>query len=97
MAQIPIGGSTTRFYTVEVRRHVGYDEQIPYNGVVIHKVNTTLSDRVAQVVDVDNNGNPNDAGATWRPGETFSDPTNGITVTVNARVPGGFSVTISSQ
>jgi hypothetical protein len=97
MAQIPIGGSTTRFYTVEMRRHVGYDEQIPHNAVVIHKVNTTLSDRVAQVVDVDNNGNPNDAGAEWRPGETFSDPTNGITVTVNARVPGGFSVTISSQ
>jgi hypothetical protein len=97
MAQIPIGGSTTQFYTVEARRAVGYDKQIPHGAIVIHKVNTTLGDRLAQVVDVDNNGDPNDAGARWRPGETFSDPTNGITVTVNAVVKGGFSVTISSQ
>jgi len=97
IAQIPIGGSATLFYTVEVRRGAGYDAQIPHNAVVIHKVDMTLSDRVAQVVDVDNNGDPNDAGARWSPGETFSDPANGITVTVNAPVQGGFSITISAQ
>jgi hypothetical protein len=94
MAQIPIGGSATQFYTVEARRFVGYDNQIPAEAVVIHKVDTTRSDRVARVVDSDSNGNPNDAGAMWTPGETFTDPTNGITVTVNAVTTGGFSVTL---
>jgi hypothetical protein len=97
MAQIPIGGSTTQFYTVEARRPAGYDKQIPHGAIVIHRVDTTRSDRVARVVDSDGNGNPNDTGARWRPGETFSDPANGVTVTVNAKVPGGFSVTISYQ
>jgi len=97
MAQIPIGGSTTQFYTVEARSPVGYDEQIPHGAIVIHRVDTTRGDRVARVVDNDGNGDPNDAGAQWRPGETFADPANGVTVAVNAKVPGGFSVTISYQ
>jgi N-acetylneuraminic acid mutarotase len=45
-------------------------------------------------VDVDNNGNPNDAAAMWTPGETFTDAANGITVTVNAQTATGFQVTI---
>src|SRR5215510_2762097 len=94
MAQIPIGGSTTQFYTVEARRFAGYDNQIPGEAVVIHKVDTTQSDRLAQVVDSDNNGNPNDAGARWTPGETFTDSANGIAVTVNAVTTAGFSVTV---
>ena len=49
---------------------------------------------MAQVVDVDNNGDPNDAGAMWTPGETFTDAANGITVTVNAQTATGFQVTI---
>jgi M6 family metalloprotease-like protein len=67
MAKIPIPGSTTRFYTVEVRRSTGYDGQTPGEAVVIHKVDTTLSDRNARVVDADNDGDPNDAGAMWLP------------------------------
>jgi hypothetical protein len=94
MAQIPIGGSTTQFYTVEARRFAGYDNQIPNEAVVIHKVDTTRSDRVARVVDSDSDGDPNDAGAMWTPGETFTDSANGITVTVNAVSTAGFEVTI---
>jgi hypothetical protein len=97
MAQIPIGGSTIRFYTVEARRFTGYDSQIPGEAVVIHQVDTTRSDRLAQVVDVDNNGDPNDAGAMWTPGETFTDLANGITVSVNAATTTGFEVTILSD
>ena len=80
MAQLPIGGSTTQFYTVEVRRVAGYDGKLPEEAVVIHRVDTTRTDRNAQVVDNDGNGNPNDASAMWRPGETFVDSTNGLTV-----------------
>jgi M6 family metalloprotease-like protein len=82
MAQIPIGGSTTQFYTVEVRRFAGYDAKLPGEAVVIHRVDATRSDRDAQVVDPDVNGNPDDAGAMWVTAETFVDPANGITVSV---------------
>ena len=57
-----IGQHFSTFYTVETRRFDGYDggsgyhSRIPGEGVVIHKVDTTLSDRLAQVVDPDNNG-----------------------------------------
>lgn len=95
MAQIPIPGSTTRFYTVETRRFTGYDGQIPGEAVVIHKVDTTLSDRNAKVVDATNNGDPNDAGAMWLPGETFTDSAKGIKVKVTGATASGYNVTIN--
>jgi hypothetical protein len=90
MAKIPIKGSKTQFYTVEARRLQGTDPydgdlngRIPGDAIVIHKVDTTLGDRNAKVVDSTRAGsNPNDAGAMWLPGETFTDKTNGITVKV---------------
>ncbi|MBA3474373.1 MAG: hypothetical protein H0T57_14290 [Rubrobacter sp.] len=108
MAQIPIKGSATRFYTIEARRNSGYDGhtngRIPGQAIVIHKVDTALSSRNAQVVDVDPantpNTNANDAGAMWLPGETFTDAANGITVEVKGETstgenPSGYSVNIS--
>jgi hypothetical protein len=97
IAKIPIKGSNTQFYTVEARRLQGNDTttppvppydgdlngRIPGEAIVIHKVDTTLGDRDAKVVDSTRKGsNPNDAGAMWLPGETFTDKTNGITVKV---------------
>ena len=95
MAQIPIGDSPTDFYTVETRLFAGYDDEIPDEAVVIHKVDTTLADRLAQVVDIDNNGDPNDAGAMWTPGEIFTDLANGIEVSVDAARSTSFQVTIA--
>src|SRR5439155_18606570 len=94
MATIPIDNAPGQFYTVEARRQVGYDVNIPGNAVVLHRVDPTRGDRVAQVVDVDNNGDPDDAGAQWTVGETFTDLANGITVAVNAQTTTGFQVTI---
>jgi hypothetical protein len=94
MAKIPIGGSLTNFYTVETRRLIGYDQAIPDEAVIIHRVNTALGDRDAQVVDATNNSNPNDEGAMWRAGETFSDATNQISVTVNSGAGSLFNITI---
>jgi hypothetical protein len=96
MARVPIGGSSTSFYTVEARRFAGYDVQVPGEGIVIHRVNTTLSDREAQVVDPDGDGDPNDAAAIWLPGETFSDPANQIVVAVTAATGTGYQVTIQN-
>jgi hypothetical protein len=99
MAQIPIGRSTTRFYTVEARRFADYDNTgpIPGEAVVIHRVNTALDDRLAQVVDPDNNGNPNDAGAMWLPGETFTDSANAISVQVTGSTASGYTVRIKND
>ncbi len=96
MAQLPIGGSASQFYTVEVRRFAGYDTKLPGQAVVIHRVDTTRSDRDAQVVDIDGCCNPNDAAAMWLPGETFVDSVNQFTVAVNAQVGNGFQVTITN-
>ncbi|MDD5559579.1 hypothetical protein, partial [Candidatus Methylomirabilis sp.] len=92
MAQIPFGDSTTQFYTVEARRFAGYDTNAPGEAVVIHHVNWGS----AQVVDPDGNWDPNDAGAMWTPGETFTDPATGITVSVDAATATGFQVTITT-
>ena len=94
MAQIPIGDSTTDFYTVETRLFAGYDDEIPDEAVVIHKVDTTLEDRLAQVVDIDNNGDTNDAGAMWTVGETFADLATGLQVSIDAAWSTSYRVTI---
>jgi M6 family metalloprotease-like protein len=95
MAQIPIGGSSTQFYTVEARRFAGYDAGLPGEAIIIHSVDTTRN-KPAQVVDPDLNGNLGDAGAMWKPGETFIDEPNGISVAVEAFDGTGFTVTVAS-
>ena len=96
MAKIPIAGSSTKFYTVEARRSTGYDAQIPGEAIVIHKVDTSLgANRPARVVDATNNGDPNDAGSMWLPGETFTDSANGISVEVTGETTSGYQVTIN--
>ena len=97
MAQIPIGESPTDFYTVEARLFDGYDDGIPDEAIVIHKVDTTLADRLAQVVDVDNNGDPNDEGALWTVGEIFTDAENNLQISIDAAYATGYRVTISTN
>ncbi len=97
LAQIPIGESPTDFYTVEARLFAGYDEEIPDEAIVIHKVDTTLEDRLAQVVDVDNNGDPNDAGAMWTVGEVFTDVENNLQISIDAAYASGYRVTINTD
>ena len=97
MAEIPIGNSPTDFYTVEARLFAGYDDGIPDEAIVIHKVDTTREDRLAQVVDVDNNGDPNDDGAMWTLGEVFTDLENSLQVSIDAAYAGGYLVTINTD
>jgi hypothetical protein len=82
MATIPILG-TSNYYTVERREFVGFDLAVPAEAVVIHEVNPYRS-RPANVVDPDNNGNPNDAGSYWVPGEQWTDETGTIHVLVHS-------------
>lgn len=93
MAQIAIPGSLG-VYTVETRRFVGsYDLRLPAEAVVIHRTNGSS----AQVVDVDANNNPNDAGAQWLPGETFVDSAARISVAVEGLEGDAFRVRISTS
>jgi subtilisin-like proprotein convertase family protein len=95
MAKIPIAGTSTRYYTVEVRRRVGYDVQLPGEGVIIHEIDETRG-IPANVVDADGNGNTGDAGGIWLPGETFTAGADGIGVSVNSATATGYVVTLTS-
>lgn len=96
LATVPIAAG--RFYTVEARCFAGYDTAIPGEAVLINEVDTVTPgrDNPAHVVDADGNGNVNDAGAMWTVGETFSDATNDIRVTVVSASASGYRVTITN-
>ncbi|MFN3648215.1 MAG: hypothetical protein ACK47B_01440 [Armatimonadota bacterium] len=98
MAQIPLPGGSPRFYTVEARKKVGYDETLPSEGVVIHLVDPTRqgTDRLAQVVDGDGNGFAGDGGTVWVPGELFVDRANGLSVRVVGETATGCTVQITT-
>lgn len=95
MAQIPIDGSATHFYTVEARQRAGYDAKLPGSGLIIHEVVTSRV-RPARVVDPDNNGDPGDSAALWTVGETFIGQDN-VVVTVDEAVGDGYQVTIANE
>jgi hypothetical protein len=98
MAEIRISGSSTRFYTIEARQFAGYDDALPPlpgEALIIHDVDPAGASH-AQVVDPDGNGDPNDSGAMWLPGEAFVDTENQISVTVMGEVSEGFVVTIEN-
>ncbi|MEJ5224639.1 MAG: S-layer homology domain-containing protein, partial [Anaerolineales bacterium] len=95
MAQIPVLGSSTRFYTLEARNFYGYDVKLPGKAVIIHEVLTTRAEP-AKVVDVDLNGNTGDAGAMWVVGETFQDSANQVSVAVLAASGDNFQVRVTN-
>lgn len=85
---------------------------MPGEAVVIHDVDefrvvtdqfngSQSRDRNARVVDLDNDGDPNDWGGNatndcqWKPGETFTDSVRGITVRVNSFTATEADVTIT--
>jgi M6 family metalloprotease-like protein len=89
LVEIPV--STDVFYTLEARVVGGYDDP-PGSAVLINLVGGHSPP--AQVVDADNDGNPNDDGAMWLPGETFRDASADITVTVEAETSAGYRVSV---
>jgi len=98
VAELPIPGGSGAFYTLETRRYAGYDgtTRLPGEGVVIHRVDPNDGATPAKVVDADDNGDPNDAGAIWVPGETFTDLATGVQVSVLAATATGYTVRVST-
>jgi M6 family metalloprotease-like protein len=96
VAYLPVRGAPDRFYTLEARRNAGYDMKLAGEGVIIHYVEIGRTNP-ARVIDIDGNGNTNDAGAMWTIGETFSDTVNGITVTVVSATATGYVINANNQ
>ncbi len=86
MAKLLVNGSPTYFYTVEYRTPVGWDGAgpIPGQAVILHRVDTTLEDLQAEVVDPDGNGDPNDEAAMWLPGESYLNASAAVVVHVES-------------
>ncbi len=101
MGEIPINADGNESYTIELRRYAGLDSKLPAEGVIIHRINPNRicsregCEGPAQVVDPDNNDNPNDAGAVWQPGESFSDPANGIVINILMEQETGYLVKVT--
>jgi M6 family metalloprotease-like protein len=97
VAILETGEAGGRHFTVEARTRIGYDSKVMGDGVVIHEiVPGRLDANPAHVVDADQDGDPADSGTLWTVGETFTDPSTGITVTVDAATATGFLVTMGS-
>jgi hypothetical protein len=99
LAKIPINGSTTKFYTVEARQLVGYDEKLPGQAIIMHRVDEKSTYvRWIDLVSIGGIGNSNQAGyidnTMWLPGETYAAPEGCIVVRVDAATSTGFTVTI---
>jgi M6 family metalloprotease-like protein len=85
--------TSSKSYMAEARRRVGYDQGVPGDAVVLHSFDPTRLEP-AQVIDVDQNADPNDAGAMWTPGESYSDSVAGVTIDVDSTNASGFGVTV---
>lgn len=94
IAIVPVRGSSTRFYTVEVRRRSGYDEGLLREGVLIHYVDS-VKDHVWLQLKA---GDTSDAGSgNWLEGDRFDDPDAGISISIGQGDPAtGYEVTITT-
>ncbi len=99
-AVIPINGSLSHFYTLEVRQPtadpIDYDKWLPGFAVIIHEVTEGQSEP-AILVDQDGDCNTGDAGAMFTVGEVFTDILHGITVKIESATPSGYVVTINNR
>jgi M6 family metalloprotease-like protein len=80
-------------YTLELRGKTGYDVRIPRAALIIHSIVPGRAEP-ARIVDGDGDGDPNDDGATWTVGETFSDPSAGIEIQIDSLTASGVAVTV---
>ncbi len=95
MAVIPLPGDAGRYYTVEARRRVGYDRNLPLDAVVIHRIDPAGSPTAVVVAHGPVEGVLVNSG--WIPGMVFADAEHGVTVAVDAATDSGFVVTISNR
>ncbi|WP_244178895.1 M6 family metalloprotease domain-containing protein [Streptomyces rubellomurinus] len=86
--------SDTTAYVAESRRAVGADDKACSTGVLIYKVDTSVATGNGPVQVVTNPGAAAPTGActaldmqAYQPGQSFTDPTTGVTIDVQRRGP----------
>lgn len=79
---------------IEARTRTGLDRSIPGEGVVISTVDNSRAEQ-AQVVDVDGNGDVNDAGAVFTLGESYEHPGSQVRVRVDSLHEHGWYITVT--
>ncbi|MBL0940942.1 MAG: hypothetical protein IBJ03_18765 [Gemmatimonadaceae bacterium] len=79
---------------IEARTRAGLDRSVPGEGVLITTVDISRGEP-AQVVDVDGNGDVNDAGAVFTVGETYDHPGAAVRVRVDSTHEKGWWVTVT--
>ena len=94
--EIPIdeNQNSSQYYLVEVRRQIGFDAALPAQGVLITEVNETRTIGIVRVVNAD----PEEADlsyAVWQVGQTFTDRTHNVTVTVGSESGNSYQVAVS--
>jgi len=95
MATVPVPDSDD-WYTVEARKRLGYDANLPGDAIIISYVDTGRSEPAWSVdTDVPPANYANNEGSMFRVGETFTDPTGRITISVDSETEDGFVVTIN--
>jgi M6 family metalloprotease-like protein len=87
MAEIPFGSTGLDFYTAEYRRKVGYDQGLPAEGVVIHRVTETELQGMYFLDSVT-------VATVLSQGQTFSGD-GGLTIRVDTLTPSGATLTIN--
>lgn len=88
MVRIVVDDST--YYTLETRQRIGYDQKLPGDAVIIHKLDNGLF-----FIDVDNDGDTADEDAMWKVGETYTDPDYPIAFTVLNQTATGFQIQLN--
>lgn len=94
MVEIPLDDAGLEYYTLEARRRVGYDRNIPAEGVILHRVNRTTGFIGAELVS-GNDTPPYIEQALWIPGESHRDFENNVSICVNHATETGFTITVS--
>lgn len=84
------------FLSIEARKRVGYDQALPGEGVIIHRVEPTpgaQTGTTAYLMDADNNGDVNDQGAIWLPGEIYIHP-SGAEVRILSQIGDAYEIAL---
>ncbi len=96
MVTVPVGSSTTYYYTVEARQRTAYDVQLPTAGTIIHEVDTS---RAEDAWVEDRTGANGGADCAWTTGTLFRDTGNniGIAVTGASSSASGYVVAVGNN
>lgn len=93
--KVPIGGSTTHYYTFEAFKRTGYDGGAGVSGIIVSDVDENRVANNIQVVDCNHNHDLLDPGSILRVGDTFQDLNQGVKVTVVSEDTSGYNVDVA--